>query len=207
MPELGWWLVRLLGPLLLAHTFYRLTYANARAPRHDRRLHALVAAGLVRPGDLLLCKGGSADSCTVAAWSLSEWTHVAVVGPDRMVYDMTPGEHERRTSLWAYVRAYEGWVCWAPRRAEPAWHDPGPRRFREEMGALLLATLAAGRWGPPLRRWLAGRFRRMEADEQAICSHYVAASLGYPCPAHTHPADFAPGGRYGGPGPITLLWS
>jgi len=199
------WVARLLGPLLLVHLFRRLSYAHARAPPHDYALNALAATLLARPGDVLLCKGGSADSCTVAAWSLSDWTHVALVGPDRAVYDMTPGENERRMSLWAYVRAYEGWVCWARRPPPAAWHDPGARVFREDPAALVLATLAAGRWGELVRRLLAGRFRRMAREPRAICSEYVAAALGLPTPAHTHPADFAPGGRYGAEGPVVLL--
>ena len=199
------WVARILGPLLLLHFARRLSYANAHAPPHDRSLNALAANLLVRPGDILLCKGGSADSCTVAAWSLSEWTHVALVGPDGAVYDMTPGANERRMSLWAYVRAYEGWVCWVRRDPPITWHDPGPREFRDDPTALVLATLAAGRWGDAIRALLGGRFRRAEREPRAICSEYVATVLGLPTPAHTHPADFAPGGRYGGEGPVVLL--
>jgi hypothetical protein len=196
----GRWFWRIVAPLLLLDIFFRrLPYARYRAPPHDRTIHVaeIETTNTLRPGDVLLCRGDSADSASVAAWSCSEFTHVAVVGPDKHVYDITPVENERRMGLREYVESYEGMVFWRPVRKPLDASDwkpvPANLLFRENGTALLGATfaenaLAADLWD----KVFAARY----APGKAFCSEYVCMALGLPVPAVSHPRNFSKNGRY-----------
>ena len=103
------WIARFAAPFLLYEIFFRrLPYARYIPPTYKAELHSIAVQLLVKPGDILLCRGDSVDSASVAAWSKSIYSHVAVIGPDLMVYDMTPIENERCMSVPDYVQEYDG---------------------------------------------------------------------------------------------------
>jgi hypothetical protein len=187
------WIGRLLPPLLLADLFLRrLPHAHAGPPPSTRTLSVFAALPFLSPGDVLVCKGASTDSCSVAGWSCSPFTHVALVGPDLFVYDITPVEHERRMTLFEYVRRYDGHVVWRRARFPAEWHDVPRMEFRESLPALLAATLSE----TPIRP-LADRCAARMAPERAYCSEYVCRVLGLPGASVSHPKNFLPDGRYG----------
>ncbi len=197
---LGRWFWRIAAPLLLLDIFFRrLPYARYRAPKHDRvvSVSELETTNTLRPGDVLLCRGASADSASVAAWSCSEFTHIAVIGPDKRVYDMTPIENERAMSIREYVDSYDGLVLWRPIKRPVPQEDwkavPADLLFRENGTALLGATFAENPWlTDAWDKIFAARY----SDKKAFCSEYVCMAMGLPVPRVSHPRNFAPGGRY-----------
>lgn len=191
------WAIRILAPLLLAELFLRrFNYICYKTPKVKGRMSAVVAEMLVRPGDVLLCKGDSIDSASVCGWSCSLWSHVAVIGPDLMVYDMTPIVDERRMSLAEYVREYQGVVFLRRIRREESdkirWQEVGKRKFSDHPVTLLGATLSEN----PLVGLWSGVFKKYYSQEKAFCSEYVCLAMGLEGAHMSHPKSFAPRGKY-----------
>lgn len=188
------WIGRILPPLILLDLFFRrLPHAHAGPPPVTQTLSAITAIQFIKPGDVLVCKGGSTDSCSVAGWSCTPFTHVAVIGPDKFVYDITPVEHTRRMTLFEYVKTYEGHVVWRRVQEEFEFQKMEDKlEFRESLPALLGATLSETSLRPVAERWS----RKMKSG-QAYCSEYVCRFLGLPGAEASHPKNFLPDGRYG----------
>lgn len=179
-------------PIILSDIFMRrLPLARHSPPPHDGKCHAITAEYLAKPGDVLLCKGYCTDSSAVSAWSVSPFTHVAVIGPDRFVYEVTPIVGERRMSITEYVQQYQGAVCWRIKKEEVQDHDWctfDPPEFRESFLPLANATLSNYSVFEPLTN--------LYKDGEMYCSEYVCEAMGLPSPKHSHPANFAKGGKY-----------
>lgn len=187
--------LKIAAPLFLLDVFFRrLPYAKCTRPKTTGRCHPVVAELCCKPGDVLLCKGLCADSCVVSAWSLSEFSHIAIIGPDCKVYDITPIEHERCMSLPEFVAKYEGFVCWRPiKRAvkEGEWGSVEPVRFREALWPYMGALCSENFLRPVFEN-----FQHTYTPTHMFCSEYVATALKLEAPRITHPMNFAPGGRF-----------
>lgn len=185
--------LKIIIPLIIVDIlFRRLPYAKYDVPSHTHKLSSFIASSIIKPGDVLICKGNSADSSAVNAWSISEYSHVAVIGADRMVYDVTPIEHERRKSLEEYVEEYEGYVVLRIKREpQKVWYHVPKVEFRESLIPLLGATCSEN----PLRHFF-GLFVSTYQSSLMFCSEYVCTSMGLDNPSISHPMNFAPKNKF-----------
>lgn len=188
-------IMRFLAPLLLFDIFLRRIPCAPLLPLH-REMNLMAAMLLLKPGDVLVCKGDSLDSACVSMWSCSPYTHVAVIGPDLHVYDITPIENHRRMTLPTYVKTYEGHVYY--RRIKKAlakddWQEIQPRAFRATLVPLVAATLSET---PVVNSVLDGLVAPTYSEKAAFCSEFVCLVMGLAQPNISHPFNFAPGGRY-----------
>ena len=196
MGQLWTWFWRIAAPLALLDIFLRrLPYARYRIPSHVQEVYAHEITDILKPGDVLLCRGDCGDSASVAGWSCSEFTHVAVIGPDKQVYDMTPIENERQMSLPDFVEMYNGAVLWRPIREEhKEWKEvPANLSFRETGTALFGATLSEV---PVLSDFWEKVVAPQYVDTKSYCSEYVCTAMGLPGGRISNPKNFAPGGKY-----------
>lgn len=186
---------KFLVPIFFLDVFFRrLPYAKCKRPQATSKCPAIVAELFIKPGDILLCKGFCTDSCVVSAWSLSEFTHIAIIGPDLHVYDITPVEHERRMTLPEYVNQYEGYVCWRPiHRAlkDDEWGDVQHVQFREGIVPYLGATCSENRL-----RGIFESVQNLYSPHFMYCSEYVVTAMKLENPRVSHPMNFAPGGKF-----------
>ena len=188
------WMARLITLYLLYDIFlHRLPYARFSIDDGGPHVHVLGARVLAKCGDILLCRGRTIDSASVSAWSCAYYSHVAVVGPDLYVYDITPVEHMRRMPLDTYVREYEGTVYWRRiKKSHEEWRDVGALEFRETMLPLLLSTLSETR---PINA-LTNFAETWYDPGRAYCSEYICRVMGLEAAGVSHPRNFAPGGKY-----------